>query len=90
MCVCCESCVLSGRSLCDELITRPEESHRLRCIVMCDLETSRMRRLWPALGHSATKKIKDQLLTSRAVVSLMTGPFTVLYIYTGGHFSVTE
>ena len=24
--VCCECCVLSGRGLCDELITRPEES----------------------------------------------------------------
>jgi hypothetical protein len=24
---CCESCVLSGRSLCDELISRPEESY---------------------------------------------------------------
>ena len=27
--VCCECCVLSGRGLCDELITRPEESYRL-------------------------------------------------------------
>ena len=26
--VCCECYVLSGRSLCDELITRPEESYR--------------------------------------------------------------
>ena len=26
MFVCCECCVLSGRGLCDELITRPEES----------------------------------------------------------------
>jgi len=33
---------LSGRGLCDELITRPEESHRLCCVVVCDLETSRM------------------------------------------------
>ena len=39
--VCCECRVLSGRSLCDELITRPEESYRLCCIV-CDLETSRI------------------------------------------------
>ena len=29
MFVCCECCVLSGRGLCDELITRPEESYRL-------------------------------------------------------------
>ena len=42
--VCCECCVLSGRGLCDELITRPEESYRMWCVVVCDLETSRMRR----------------------------------------------
>ena len=40
--VCCECRVLSGRGLCDELITRPEESYRLWCIVVCDLETSRI------------------------------------------------
>jgi len=27
MSVCCECCVLSGTGLCDELITRPEESY---------------------------------------------------------------
>jgi hypothetical protein len=48
--------VLSGRGLCDELISRPEESYRLWCVVICNLETSRMRRTWPALGHSATAK----------------------------------
>jgi hypothetical protein len=53
--VCYECCVLSGRSLCDELITLPEESYRLWCVVVCDLETSRMRRPWPALGRSATE-----------------------------------
>jgi hypothetical protein len=36
--VCCECCVLSSRGLCDELITRPEESYRLCCVVVCDLE----------------------------------------------------
>ena len=40
--VCCECRVLSGRGLCVELITRPEESYRLWCVVVCDLETSRM------------------------------------------------
>ena len=53
---CCECCVLSGRGLCDELITRPEKSYRLSCVVVCDLETSRMRKPWPALGRSATGK----------------------------------
>ena len=54
--VCCECCVLSGRGLCDALITRPEETtdYRQWCVVVCDLETSRMRRPWPALGRSAT------------------------------------
>jgi len=33
---------LSGTGLCDELITRPEESYRLCCVVVCDLETSRI------------------------------------------------
>ena len=30
--------LLSGRGLCDEMITRPEESYRLWCIAECDLE----------------------------------------------------
>ena len=59
---CCECCVSSGRGLCDELITRPEESYRQWCVVVCDLETSRMRRPWPALGRSATAKKKRFLL----------------------------
>ena len=37
--VCRECCVLSGRGLCDVLITRPEESYRLWCVVVCDLQT---------------------------------------------------
>ena len=28
----CECCVLSGRGFCDGLITRPEDSHRERCV----------------------------------------------------------
>jgi len=50
MFICCECCVLSGRGLCDGLITRPEESYRLCRVVVCDQETSRMRRLKPATG----------------------------------------
>jgi hypothetical protein len=40
--VCCECRVLSGRGLCDELIIRPEETYRLCCVVVCDLEISRI------------------------------------------------
>jgi hypothetical protein len=32
--------VLSGRGLCEELITCPEESYRLWHVVVCDYETS--------------------------------------------------
>ena len=56
MSVCRECCVLSGRGLCGELITRPEESYRLRCVVVCYLETSWMRRPWPAVGCCVKKK----------------------------------
>ena len=38
MFVCCDCCVLSGRGLCDELITRSEEFYRLWCVVVCDIE----------------------------------------------------
>ena len=47
-------CVLRG--FCDELITRPEESYRLWCVVVCDLETSWMRRPWPTWDWRAKNK----------------------------------
>jgi len=48
---------LSGRGLCDELITRPEESYRLCCVVVCDLETSRMGALYIYdISHLRVKK----------------------------------
>ena len=45
--VSCDCRLLSGRGLWDEPIARPEEFYRMRCVVVCDLETSRMRRQWP-------------------------------------------
>jgi hypothetical protein len=50
MFVCWMCCVLSGRGLCDELITSPEESYRLWRVAVCDQETSWTRRPYPALG----------------------------------------
>ena len=38
MFVSCNRRVLSGRGLCDGLITRSEESYRLWCVVVCDLQ----------------------------------------------------
>jgi hypothetical protein len=58
--VCCEFCVLSGRGRSDGLIPRPEESYRLRCVVVCDLETWGKRRSWPTGGLSRHKQPKEK------------------------------
>jgi hypothetical protein len=55
MFVCCECCVLRW-GFCYELITRPEESYRLWCVVMCDLGTSWKRRTWPTGRFRSQKK----------------------------------
>jgi hypothetical protein len=55
MLVSCVCCVGSG--LCDELITRPEESYRMCvCLIVWDVETSTMRRPRPDLTYSDTYK----------------------------------
>jgi hypothetical protein len=56
MFVCCVCCVLSGRGLCDELITRLEESYRLWCVVVCDLENLKNEEAMTLLGRNATGK----------------------------------
>jgi hypothetical protein len=56
MSVCFDCCVFSDTGLCEEPITRPEESYRLWCVVVCDLETSWMRRPWPSVGCRAKRK----------------------------------
>jgi len=53
--------VSSGRGLCDELITRPEASYRLWCVVVCDLETTQMRRHWPTGDCRAKNKQTNNL-----------------------------
>jgi hypothetical protein len=58
--VCRACCVLSGRGLCEELITRPEESYRLWCVVECDLETS-----CPLGGLSRQKQTPITKLSAR-------------------------
>ena len=52
--------MLSDRGLCDELITRPEKSYRLWCVVVCDLETSRMRRPYPTGGGERAVAPKEK------------------------------
>jgi hypothetical protein len=73
-----DCCVLSGRGLCDELITRREESYRLRCVVVCDLETSWMRRPWPTGrgGEAVAPKNKQiKYLTDKEFTSSFNPPF---------------
>jgi len=58
---------LSGRGLCDELITRPEESYRLCCVVVCDLETSRMGA--PYIYDISTLRVKKILPVKKTISS---------------------
>ena len=58
-CLSRDCCVLSGRGVCDGLITRPEESYWLRCVVECDLGTSWMRRPWPTGGRGGACRVKN-------------------------------
>jgi len=54
--------VLSGRGLCDELITRPEESYRLCCVVVCDLETSRIGAPYIYIYDISSLRVNDLTL----------------------------
>ena len=58
----CECRVLSGRGLCDELITRPEESYRLCCVVVCDIETSRIGAPYIYIYGISSLRINDLTL----------------------------
>jgi len=62
--------VLSGRGLCDELITRPEESYRLWCVV-CDLET-------PRIGAPYIYDISSLRVKSEFVILLLHDALTQL------------
>jgi hypothetical protein len=72
MVVRCKCCVLSGRGLCDGLITCPEQSYRLWCVLVCDLGTSRIRRLKLIKGCKCRIEKKK----------LFTVSSTVLFLYT--------
>ena len=54
--------------LCDELITRQEESYRLWCVVVCDLDTSWMGRTWPTGGLLRQKKKRAMNITDTSPV----------------------
>ena len=51
--------MLSGRGLCDELIIRPEESYRLWCVVVCDLESLKNEEAMTRVGSQRHSKKKN-------------------------------
>jgi hypothetical protein len=69
MFVCCECCLLSGRGLCDELITRPEESYRLWCVVVCYLENLVNDEALTRAGSQRHKKNEPLMVTDHVFMS---------------------
>jgi len=67
MFVCCDCCVLSGRGLRDELITRPEESYRLWCVVVSDLETKEKK----CRPHKKRATVDTAMLASAFAIRML-------------------
>ena len=67
MCVYCECCELSGRGLCDEMITRPEKSYRLWREVVCDLENLVNEEALAHWGLSRQKQTKQKCISASIV-----------------------
>ena len=61
MFVLCKCCVLSGSGLCDELITHPEESYRLWCVVVCVLENLKNEEAMTRDGSQRHSKKKGRV-----------------------------
>jgi hypothetical protein len=84
MSVSCECCVLSERGLCDELLTLLVESYRMWCVVVCDLETSWMRRPKPRWAVSPKKKyiflqLRWRIRITPKYVCLLVDPCLVIH-----------
>ena len=76
--------VFSGRGLCDELLTLPEESYWLWCVVVCDQETSWMRRPWPTGSCCAKRKNERRILITQILLHVTSGlldPELFVWIY---------
>jgi hypothetical protein len=56
----CECSAFSGKGLREGPIPCPEESYRLWCVIVCELQTSSTRRPWPALGCCDRKRKKKR------------------------------
>ena len=67
--------MLSDVGLCDELIVRPEKSYQVWRVVLCVLETCRMRRPGLAVGSSGT----DRYMVLSAGCSFIANSCTALH-----------
>ena len=63
--VCLLCYVLSGRGLCDELITRPEKSYRLWCVVVCDVENLKNEEAITSVGSQSHRKKSSSSSSSK-------------------------
>jgi hypothetical protein len=75
--------VLSGRGLCDELITCPEESYRLWCVVVCDLENLINEEAMTRVGSQRHRK-KNIYIYMYKYVHIYVCVCVCVYIYMGG------
>ena len=71
--VCCECCVLSGRGLCVDLITHPEESYRVWCVELSVIVKPRQRGAPGAFGTAAPMGVK--LSTQNRLILSYTSTF---------------
>ena len=85
MSVCCESCVLWYTGLCDrvaETSIGQQESYRLRCVVVCELETSWMKTPWPACSRTGTLAIVLSIIWKVVLsisLSILNNSFLIFY-----------
>jgi len=71
--------VLSGRGLCDELITCPEESYQLWCVVVCDLENLKNEEAMTRVGSQCHSKKKPVVSFSKEVMILIHAKMILAY-----------
>jgi len=65
---------LSGRGLCDKLITHPEESYRLWCVVVCDLENLNDEEAMTRVGSQRHREKKNLLSYSLTACQFLGQP----------------
>ena len=80
--------MLSGRGLCNELITRPEESYRLCCVVVCDLETSKIGA--PYIYDISNLRVKSQLLSRKTRIHIYKTLVRPIFTYTTETWTMTK